>query len=252
MQSARQCLTLHGFVALLLMPLEGFCQQSQLPAGMVRLSEVAPFIRQDIRYAGTFNFTAARVPGYDAAQCILWRPAAEALLRVEKELELHGYALKVFDCYRPAQAVRAFLSWSRSPENGPLKRVFYPDFDKSTLFARGFISARSRHSRGVAVDVGLVRSGDFESAVPDEVGPCNGAFGERVNESSLDLGTTFDCFSPLSATSSRAVSNEAHNNRMKLVRALNAHGFSNYWKEWWHFEFNDINAPTIEYDFPVR
>jgi D-alanyl-D-alanine dipeptidase len=69
-----------------------------LPSGFVRLREVAPTIRQDIRYATPFNFTGRRVPGYEAAECILLRPAAEALARAQARLTAQGYALKVYDC----------------------------------------------------------------------------------------------------------------------------------------------------------
>src|ERR1700687_1495653 len=56
-------------------------EDKALPAGFVRLDEIAPTIRQDMRYAGSFNFTGQRVRGYEAARCILWRPAGEGLAR---------------------------------------------------------------------------------------------------------------------------------------------------------------------------
>ncbi|RVA00449.1 D-alanyl-D-alanine dipeptidase, partial [Mesorhizobium sp. M7A.F.Ca.CA.002.05.1.1] len=37
-----------------------------LPAGFVRLADVDPSIRQDIRYAGSDNFLHRKVDGYDA------------------------------------------------------------------------------------------------------------------------------------------------------------------------------------------
>jgi D-alanyl-D-alanine dipeptidase len=59
---------------------------SQLPPGFVYLSEVAPDILQDMRYAGPDNFTGRRVPDYNAPQCVLLREVAEALGRVQAEL----------------------------------------------------------------------------------------------------------------------------------------------------------------------
>ncbi|WP_348644026.1 hypothetical protein [Mesorhizobium sp. B4-1-3] len=44
-----------------------------LPAGFVRLADVDPTIRQDIRYAGRENFLRRKVDGYDAPTCILPR-----------------------------------------------------------------------------------------------------------------------------------------------------------------------------------
>ena len=84
---------------------------SQLPPGFVYLREVAPDVLQDMRYAGPDNFTGRKVPGYDAPQCILRREVAEALKRVQDELREQSLGLKVYDCYRPARATRAFLRW---------------------------------------------------------------------------------------------------------------------------------------------
>src|SRR6516164_3427577 len=117
--------------------------EDRLPLGLVRLRDVAPDIRQDIRYAGSFNFTGRRVLGYQAGQCILWRPAAEALARAQKRLAAEGVGLKVYDCYRPARAVRRFVEWSRASDQDEMKPIFYPGLDKSRLFALGYLSPHS-------------------------------------------------------------------------------------------------------------
>jgi D-alanyl-D-alanine dipeptidase len=223
-----------------------------LPAGFVRLDEIAPTIRQDMRYAGTFNFTGQRVRGYEAARCILWRPAAEALVRAQAQLSAEGFHLKVYDCYRPARAVRAFVAWSQAPGEDRLKSVFYPDLDKARLFELGYISTRSKHSLGIAVDIGLIGADEAARATPTGAGRCDGPFEQRAQESNLDFGTAFDCFSELSATSHKAVSTPARANRDRLLRALKGEGFHNYAREWWHFELRRPDAPTMPYDFLVR
>ena len=43
------------------------------PPGFARLSDIAPGVAQEMRYAGSNNFTGAPVPGYRAAQCWLRR-----------------------------------------------------------------------------------------------------------------------------------------------------------------------------------
>ncbi|TGR94460.1 hypothetical protein EN831_34380, partial [Mesorhizobium sp. M1C.F.Ca.ET.188.01.1.1] len=53
-----------------------------LSAGFVRLADIDPTIRQDIRYAGRENFLHRKVDGYDAPVCILTAPAAKALSSV--------------------------------------------------------------------------------------------------------------------------------------------------------------------------
>jgi D-alanyl-D-alanine dipeptidase len=226
--------------------------EEAIPPGFVRLRDVAPSIRQDIRYAGTFNFTGQVVPGYERAACILREPAARALGRAQARLSAEGFALKVYDCYRPERAVRAFVAWSRSRGGDSMKSVFYPALDKSSLFALGYIATHSRHSRGIAVDVGLARADADDVTSSHEGGRCDGPFEQRVAESSLDFGTAYDCFSDRSATASPDIPATARSNRDKLRRALAAEGFHNYAREWWHYEFNDRSAPDHPYDFPVR
>ena len=225
-------------------------QPNLMPAGFVRLSDIAPTILQDMRYAGTFNFTASRVPGYEAAACVLWASAAKALQRAERLLEQEGLRLKVYDCYRPTRAVRAFAAWSKLPETGGLKHVFYPHTDKAKLFQLGYVSSQSKHSRGIAVDIGLERADSLVTTTIETAGACDGP--SRVVELALDFGTSFDCFSELSATVHPGISGQARVNRLRLLNALRAQGFKNYAREWWHFEFNDQNAPIKAFDFPVR
>jgi D-alanyl-D-alanine dipeptidase len=228
-------------------PVEG-----RLPTGLVRLRDIAPDIRQDIRYAGSFNFTGQRVPGYQASECILWRPAAEALARAQRRLAVEGVSLKVYDCYRPARAVRRFIAWSRASDQDDMKSIFYPGLDKWRLFALGYLSPRSKHSLGIAVDAGLVRATDADHGSPHQSGACDGPFATRSQESSIDFGTAFDCLSPLSATASPAISPQARRNRDQLRRALAREGFWNYAREWWHFELRAPKAPTEPFNFPVR
>jgi D-alanyl-D-alanine dipeptidase len=223
-----------------------------LPPGFVRLREVDPSIRQDIRYATPFNFTGRRVPGYDAAECILLRPAAEALARAQARLVAQGFSLKVYDCYRPVRAVLSFIAWAQSPEPDYMGRVFSPHIPKSEQFARGYLARRSRHSLGIAVDLGLVRADEPQGPTPTNAGACDGPFVARAKESSLDFGTAYDCSSPLSATASPRVSADARANRERLKRALAAEGFRNYSLEWWHFDFTAAPAPLRSHDFPVR
>jgi D-alanyl-D-alanine dipeptidase len=247
----RAC-ALAAAVALLAGPAAGQPARDELPAGFARLRQIAPDVFQDMRYAGTFNITGKHVPGYEAAHCILWRPAAEALARAQARLAAEGFRLKVYDCYRPARAVAAFAAWSKAPGGDEMKPVFYPALDKSRLFALGYISSRSRHSRGIAVDVGLVGGADAELPTPSRAGACDGPLDARANESSLDLGTAFDCFSDRSATADPAIPAEARANRGRLRHALEREGFRNYAREWWHFEFADPRAPVEAQDFPVR
>lgn len=223
-----------------------------LPAGFVRLRELAPAIAQDMRYATPFNFTGAPVPGYGRGECVLTRMAAEAVIRVEQRLARQGYGLKLFDCYRPARAVAAFNDWVRRPGAADLGRIFHPGIARGDLVARGYIAGNSSHSRGSTVDVGLVRAGEAAPPMPTDTGPCDGPFSTRPRESSLDLGTSFDCFSEKSALRHPGVTDEARRNRETLATAMKAEGFRSYSKEWWHFTLAKEPFPKTPFDFAIE
>lgn len=238
-----------------------------LPPGFTRLSTLGPDIAQDIRYARSFNFTGAPVPGYDAAECILTTATAQALLRVEARLARQGFGLVVYDCYRPEQAVAHFADWAARPdlpdhrppgvepagdtppEGLTPAQVFHPALPRGDLIPGGFIARRSGHSVGHTVDVGLRRK-DAAVPIPDfaDAGPCDAPLDQRADEG-LDMGTAFDCFSPLSAIAAK-VSPKARANRNTLTRAMAAEGFKGYAQEWWHFR-NASDPATAAQDFPV-
>ena len=64
--------------------------------------------------------------GYDAPECVLVREAADALKAVQAEVKAKGLSLKVYDCYRPARAVKAFVDWSKLPDDAKAKATYYP------------------------------------------------------------------------------------------------------------------------------
>ena len=226
---------------------------SQLPPGFVYLRDVAPDVLQDIRYAGLDNFTGRKVPGYDAPECILQRRVAEALARVQVALREQSLSLKVYDCYRPARATRAFLKWigdDTAPAGG---RRYFPRTDKGTLHTQGYISPNSAHSRGIAVDLTLVRLPATAQDAFDpgaRYGPCNGRADSRAPDNSLDMGTGFDCFDVMSQTESAAVSGEPREMRGLLRTIMRKHGFRGYWREWWHFTFGTAE-PGAALDFVI-
>ena len=198
-----------------------------LPDGLVYLADIAPAIRQDIRYASGRNFTGARVPGYRAAECVLAREAALALRKVDESLAAQGFGLAVLDCYRPRKAVRHFVRWAAA--GGWTDPAHHPRIARSDLVDKGYIAARSSHSTGFTVDATLADR--------------NGA--------ELDMGTPFDFFDPRAHTASRAVSPEAMERRRVLVRAMAAVGFVNYRREWWHFSLKRTPAAAPIHDIDI-
>ena len=227
-----------------------------LPDGFAYLRDVAPDVAQEIRYATAYNFVGRRIDAYDAAECVLTTEAAEALAAVARDLARQDLGLKVYDCYRPQTAVRQFARWTGLDDQS-MKTAFYPAEDKGWLFARGYIATRSGHSRGSTVDLTVVRLPAADAVrdafpAPPEAPRCDGAWGERLDEGDLDMGTAYDCFSPLAATDHPGVSAEARRNRDRLRAAMSRRGFRNYSKEWWHFTLRDEPYAATYFDFPVR
>jgi len=212
---------------------------ASLPDGFVRLAEVDPSIRQDMRYAGADNFVDRRLAGYEAPACILTDKAAKALARVQTAVSGDGFALVVFDCYRPERAVADMVRWSKA--GGPADPRWYPAVRREHLVSAGYVGARSAHSRGSTVDLALVKTADGGAAAP----AC-GAGAPGMAE----FGTGFDCFDRKSRTLFSPLPPGAAENRARLVRAMAAEGFVNYSREWWHFTLSGEPFKT-RFDFPV-
>jgi D-alanyl-D-alanine dipeptidase len=198
----------------------------ELPDGFVYLADIAPHVRQDMRYAGTGNFTRTVVPGYKAPECILAEPAAQALSAVGDALAAQGLGLKVLDCYRPEKAVRHFVDWVKNGSG--VDPDYYPRVDRKTL-DKGYIARRSGHSNGYSLDLTLTDDKGIE----------------------LDMGTPFDFFDALAHTKTRDISKLAAGHRRILVAAMAKGGFDNYRREWWHFSFRDRPAQARSYDFDI-
>ena len=215
---------------------------SDLPAGFVYLADVDPTIRQDMRYAGSDNFLGRPADGYLAPECILTEEAAKALSAVQKSVTAEGLSLIVFDCYRPARAVADFAAWVKA--GGPPDARWYPRTKRSRLIRDGYIASRSAHSRGSTVDLALVPTDPSRPAASD---PDCGA----NRSGTVDFGTGFDCLDKKSRTAFAPLAPEAMANRKTLVAAMQAQGFRNYAREWWHFSLNGEPFKQ-EFDFTVE
>jgi len=227
---------------------------SVLPKGFVYLRDIDPTIVQDIRYAGSHNFVGRPIRGYLAAECILSEPAAKALEAVQRKLAEKKLSLVVWDCYRPTRAVDDFLRWSNDPTHTEMKTEFYPRADKEKLFALGYLARRSSHSRGSAVDLGIVPA-TFLSAPPPNPSQspkaCTSPKGERFEDGTIDFGTGYDCLDALAYASNARAGGTALRNRQTLKSYMRGAGFRPYAREWWHFELIDEPFHRNGFDFEV-
>lgn len=205
-----------------------------LPAGFVYLSDVDSTILQDMRYASNDNFMGRPAKGYERPVAILTEVAASALKAVQSDLKKHGYGILIFDAYRPQSAVDDFWNWANDKDDLVMHDKYYPSYkDKTLLFSDGFIARLSKHSRGSTVDLTLVDGSGKE----------------------VDMGGPFDYFGPVSHTACETISNEAKRMRELLKSTMEANGFDNYRKEWWHYEFLNepfTRKPEDHFNFAVR
>lgn len=228
----------------------------KLPRGFVYLDNLAPDIISDMRYATASNFTGQRVPGYRSNRCILAGPVARAIARVQKSVRQAGYTLKVYDCYRPTRSVRAFFRWAQGRFGKPNK-AYYPRIARNRIIPLGYIAKRSSHSRGTAVDLTLVKLDEVAATRP-ATNTNNAANNTtcinpkpEAPPASIDMGTSWDCFDKLSHTHHASIAKTPRANRRLLLRAMNAQGFRNYKREWWHYSMS-LQQFKRGHDFPVE
>src|SRR5690242_9716308 len=200
------------------------------PRSFVDASRIVPGLALEMRYAGPNNFVGRPIAGYDAPVCLLTRQAATALATVQADLARFGLGLKVFDCYRPTRAVAGFAAWARDLNDQARRAEYYPNVDKSQLFALGYIAERSGHSRGSTVDLTAI---------------------DLATRAEIDMGSPFDLFDTRSWPTSNSVNAAQRANRLMLQSVMRSHGFNPLEQEWWHFTLAREPHPRTYFDFPV-
>ncbi len=198
---------------------------------LLPIRDLCPSIIEEIRYFTSYNFMGCRVDGYEAPTALLTRPAAEALAKAAVSLLPYDMTFRVFDAYRPQQAVDHFLRWAQNPEDQKMKPYFYPEVDKPELIPGGYIAPRSGHSRGSTVDLTLF---------------------DMKHGRDLDMGSPFDYFGTCSHFSYDGISSEQKGNRYLLRKIMEKAGFVPYEYEWWHFTLKDEPFPDTYFDLPIR
>lgn len=226
-----------------------------MPAGFVSLSDVLPTVPLEIRYHGSHNFLGRPVEGYRAPRCILTRPAAAALAKVQADLIPFSLSLKIYDGYRPQRAVDDFVRWAKDLDDRRMQAEFYPNVNKAHLFRDGYIDSRSGHSRGSTVDLTIVPlplppQPAYRPGQP--LVACYRPAGERFADNGIDMGTGFDCFDERSHPANSGIGLPQRINRLLLKTLMEKHGFRHYDKEWWHFTLNNEPYPDTYFDFPVQ
>ena len=201
------------------------------PSEFVSISERDSSFVLDIRYAGPDNFMGRPVKGYLAKKCLLTKAAVAALIALQKEIQEYGFVLKVFDCYRPQEAVDDFVAWAKDLRDLKKKKKYYPNVDKANLFRDGYIAEKSGHSRGSTVDLTLI---------------------DLKTKRELDMGSAWDFFDVKSHTSHFKITSEQRRNRFLLKILMERHGFKNLPEEWWHYTLKAEPFPNQYFSFAVQ
>ena len=200
-------------------------------SGFVVLTDVVPDAIMEVRYYTLYNFTGDRVCGYEEPVALVTKETAYALREVQKEIAPLGYAIKVFDAYRPQMAVDYFVEWARDLNDVRMQKYFYPEERKENLFTHGYIASRSGHSRGSTVDLTLY---------------------DVRNDCDIDMGGTFDYFGCRSHPDFPDLTERQKQNRQLLRSVMLKHGFRGIDTEWWHFTLNNEPYPNQYFNFVVK
>ena len=169
-------------------------------ADLVELVSLDSTIRLDIRYATSNNFM--KRPMYAQSRAFLQRPAAEALVRIQKSLRSKSLGLLVFDGYRPWTVTKKF--WDETP---PEHHGFVAD-----------PKLGSKHNRGCAVDLSLVSLRTGKEIV---------------------MPSPYDSFTESAAAAYRGGTRAQRKMRDVLRKVMEREGFAVNPTEWWHFDYRD-------------
>jgi len=173
--------------------------------GWVEVNFKVQGIQNKMAYADTANFMHNKI--YPCARCFLRPEVAEALEEANQIAKDKGYALVIYDCYRPYGYQKIMYDIVNDP-----RYVALP--------GKG-----SNHNRGRAIDLSLA----------DE------------NGNLLDMGTLFDDFTQKSHYDAEGLTKEAKRNRKSLRNIMKRAGFTPYNNEWWHFDYKKQNYETADF-----
>ncbi len=176
------------------------------PSELVEITRIDSTIKLDIRYATSQNFM--KRPMYTEPRAFLQKPAAEALMHVQRALRARGFGLIVFDGYRPWSVTKEF--WDETPAD---KHGFVADPKQG-----------SKHNRGCAVDLSLIN---------------------LKNGKEIVMTSPYDDFTEKASPGYRGGSRTQRRLRDMLRSAMEKEGFAVDKGEWWHFDYKDWRSYDV-------
>jgi len=202
----------------------------KIPKGFVYLHDIDSTIKAELRYISHHNFIGKPIDGYFKNTVITTKKAAISLKIIQKKLIPFQLSLKIFDAYRPQQAVNHFVRWANVLNDTLMKHDYYPTIPKNKLFELGYIAEKSGHTRGSTVDLTIV---------------------DLKTDAELDMGSPYDFFGIQSHPMYSKITKIQRANRLLLRNLMLSNGFIPYENEWWHFTLKNEPFPKTYFNFPV-
>jgi len=168
---------------------------------LIEVQSLIPDIVFDLKYATTDNFTGRK--HYSEPRCFLLKQVVQQLAQVQKKLGKEGLGLKIWDAYRPASVQQEFIKHC-------------PNTD--------FVAAVSNHSRGIAVDLTIIKKSDGTE---------------------IEMPTKFDDFTEYAKADCEKLPEKIIQNREKLKELMARYGFTVYPNEWWHYDYLSLKDSEV-------
>ena len=197
---------------------------------LVFVDELVSGVRWDAKYATWDNFTGKPADGYVANRIAGTKALCAALERARAEAAALGFGLLLWDGYRPQRAVECFLRWAKQPEDGRTKPRHYPNIRRAEVLEKGYVAAKSAHSRGSTVDLTLYHLATGELA---------------------PMGGDYDLMDAISHHGAKGIASVEAENRQRLRSVMEACGFNSYECEWWHYTLKSEPYPDTYFDVPI-
>lgn len=203
----------------------------KLPKSFVYLEDIDTTIKTELRYLSSNNFIGKKIDGYYNNRVIVTKETAKSLHKIQNILSKKGLSLKIYDAYRPQQAVDHFVRWAKVLNDTLKKQEYYPKVPKSQLFNLGYIASKSGHTRGSTVDLTIV---------------------DVKTNKELDMGSPYDFFGTESHPFYKNITKKQKKNRLYLRKIMLANNFKPYDNEWWHFTLKNEPFPKTYFNFPIK
>ncbi len=214
------------------------------------IAQIDPSIIINIRYGGNENILGRSMKGYSKSQPFLTKEAAKALSAAQADLVMLGYSLVLYNAYIPLRSYNDLEDWSHSLDAGE-KDEYYPNLTKSELIMQNYIKEKKHHTRGSTVDVSIIA---LDKVLKN---PCtaekrnyhNNVTILYLDDNTVDMGSSYDLFDPISEPNCPLISKRAKRNRQMLRKVMEENGFIANKKFWWQYSFSREPYLDTNFDF---